>query len=72
MSVLLILCLPLFFWLTDFVDIQKTFKIITKVDSDSTDYFMGLNNNDQEPGGINKNTNVTDDQEPNKISQTPI
>ena len=25
---------------------------------------MGLNNNDQEPGGINKNTDITDEQEP--------
>ena len=28
----------------------KTFKIPTKVDSDETDAFMGLNDNDQETG----------------------
>ena len=40
----------------------KTFKIPTKVDADATDAVMGLNKNEQEPGGINKNNNVTDDQ----------
>ena len=28
---------------------------------------MSLNYNDKVPGGINKNTNVTDDQEPKEI-----
>ena len=32
----------------------------TKVDADATDAAMGLNENDQEPVGINKNTDVTD------------
>ena len=32
-----------------------------KVDADTKDYSMGLNNNDQEPGWINKNSDVTDD-----------
>ena len=50
-----------FFWNT------KTFKIPTRVDDDATDYGMGVNDNDQEPGGINKNTDVTDDQEPKEI-----
>ena len=36
----------------------------TKVNADATDAVMGLNDNDQEPGGINKDTNITDDQEP--------
>ena len=42
----------------------KTFKIPTKVDSDTTDAIMGINENDQEPGVINKNTDITDDKEP--------
>ena len=29
---------------------------------------MGLNGNGQKPGRINKNANVTDDQEPKEIS----
>ena len=32
------------------------------------DYVMGLNINYQQTGGINKNTDVTDDQEPKEIS----
>ena len=39
----------------------------TKVDADATDAFMGLNYNVQEPGGINKDFNVTDYQEPGEI-----
>ena len=31
------------------------------------DAVMGLNQNYQEPGGINKNSDVTDDQEPNDM-----
>ena len=31
----------------------------TKVDSDTTDAFMGLKENYQQPGGINKNNDVT-------------
>ena len=38
-----------------------------KVDVDATDSVMGLNDNNQEPEGINKNVNVTDDQEPKNI-----
>ena len=45
-----------FFWIT------KTFKIPTKLYYDATDDVMGLNDNSQEPGGINKDTDVTDDQ----------
>ena len=36
----------------------------TKVDANETDHVMGLNKNDQEPGGINKKYDVTDDQKP--------
>ena len=36
----------------------------TKVAADATDAVMGLNKNEQEPGGINKETDVTDNQEP--------
>ena len=36
----------------------------TKVDANETDHVMGLNENDQEPGGTNKNYYVTDDQKP--------
>ena len=36
----------------------------TKVDTYVTDSVMGLNDNEQETGGINKYTDVTDDQEP--------
>ena len=39
----------------------KTFKISTKVDADATDYVMVLNDNYQEPGGINKNYDLTYD-----------
>ena len=46
----------------------KTFKIPTKLDIDATDDVMGLNKNYQEPGGINKYVDVTDDQEPKEIS----
>ena len=35
----------------------------TNVDSDATDYVISLNDNAQEPGGINKDTDVTDDNE---------
>ena len=35
----------------------------TKVDADATDDVMVINENYQEPGGINKSTNLTDDQE---------
>ena len=42
----------------------KTFKMPTKVDADAMNAAMGLNENEQEPAGINKDTNVTDDQEP--------
>ena len=38
-----------------------------KVDTDSTGSFLGINLNDQKPGGINKNANVTDDQEPKEM-----
>ena len=34
----------------------------TKVDSDETHAVMGLNENEQEPLGINKNADVTYDQ----------
>ena len=39
----------------------------TKLDADATYSVVGLNYNDQEPGDINKDTNVTDDQEPGEI-----
>ena len=45
-----------FFWNT------KTFKIPTNLDSNETGASMGIKNNDQEPGGINKNANETDRQ----------
>ena len=60
-SIYFISCLPLLFWLTYFFEI-KTFKMPTKIEYDATDAVMGLHENDQEPGGINKNTDVTDDQ----------
>ena len=41
----------------------KKKKIPTKIDADTTDAVAGLNKNDQEPGGINKNSDVTCDQE---------
>ena len=41
----------------------KNIKIPTKVEADATDAFMGLNENEQEPYGINKESYVTDDQE---------
>ena len=34
----------------------------TNLDANETDTGMGLNDNDQEPGGINKTSDVTDDQ----------
>ena len=46
--------------ITDFFN-TKTFKMPTKVYSDATHSFMGLNYNEQEPGGINKDSNVMDD-----------
>ena len=39
----------------------------TKVDADSTYDVMGLNDNSQEPGGINKDTYVMDYQEPKQF-----
>ena len=39
----------------------------TKVDTDATDAVMSLNDNEQEPGCINKDTDVTDDQEPREF-----
>ena len=42
----------------------KKIEIPTKVDTGATDSVMGLNYNEQEPGGIKKYTDVTDDQEP--------
>ena len=42
----------------------KTSKIPTKVDDGTKYSVVGLKNNYQEPGGINKNTDVTYDQEP--------
>ena len=50
----------------------KKIKMPTKVDTDATDSVMGLNDNEQEPGGINKYTDVTDDQEPKHFSQAPL
>ena len=41
--------------------------MLTKVDANATDAFMGLNENDQEPVIINKNTDVTYYQEPKEI-----
>ena len=41
----------------------------TKIDACATDHGMGLNFNDQEPGGISKKTNLTDDQEQKKFSK---
>ena len=38
--------------------------ISSKVDADATDSVMGLNENEQEPGGIKKDSNATDYQEP--------
>ena len=35
--------------------------------SDATYSVMGINNNGQESGGINKNFDVTDEQEPREI-----
>ena len=43
----------------------------TKVDTNEMDALIGLNNNDQEQGIIQKNSYVTDDQEP-FFSQTPM
>ena len=42
----------------------KTFKMWTKVEDDATDSVVGLNENEQEPGSINKDTDITDYQEP--------
>ena len=58
-SILLILCVLLLFWITD---LKKTFKMPTKIDDDATYAVMGLNNNGQEPLSIDKNADVTDDQ----------
>ena len=44
----------------------------TKVDTDATDSVMGLNDNEQEPGSINKYTDVTYDQEPTNFSQASL
>ena len=40
--------------------------MLTKVDYDETHAVMGLNENEQEPVGINKNADVTDDQKQNE------
>ena len=40
----------------------EAFKTPTKVDADATDADIYLNDNDKEPGGINKDSDVTDDQ----------
>ena len=40
----------------------------TKVEDDATDSVVGLNENEQEPGSINKDTDVTGDQEPKETS----
>ena len=47
-----------FFWNT------KKIRIPTKVDATKTDDVFVLNKNDQEPGSINKDTDITDYQEP--------
>ena len=47
-----------FFWDT------RTFNILNKVYNDTTDSVMVPNNNKQEPGGITKNSDVTDDEGP--------
>ena len=44
----------------------------TKVDNDATNTSMGINYNEQEPGGTNKYVNVTDELEPKEFSQTPM
>ena len=41
----------------------KQLYTISKVDADGTYFVMILNENDQEPRGMNANTDVTDDQE---------
>ena len=41
----------------------KTFKIPTKLDAYAMDAVLGLNDNEQDPGGINKDFNVTNEQE---------
>ena len=51
----------IFFW-----NIQ-TFKISSKTDADAAADLMGLNDNDKEPGEINKNYDVTDGQEPGYV-----
>ena len=43
-----------------------------KVNADATDAVMDINKNEQEPGGISKDSGVTDDQEQKNSSQTPI
>ena len=40
----------------------KTFKMRTKIDAGATGDIIGLNDNEQEPGSINKDSDVTDDQ----------
>ena len=45
----------------------KTFNIPNKSDVDATDTVMGLNDNELKPGGINKYTDVTGDQESKEI-----
>ena len=49
---------------------KKTSNIPTKVDADATGEVTGLNKNEQEPGGINKNADVTDWQQQKEISTT--
>ena len=44
----------------------------TKVDADAMDVVIGRSENDQEPGGINKTTNVTHDQEPIFFTNTNL
>ena len=43
---------------------EKSFKIPIKLYYDTTDSVVVISYNDQEPGGINKNADVTNDQEP--------
>ena len=47
----------------------KTFKMPTKLYADSMDTVMGLNEIDQGPEGINKKSDLNDDQDAKEISQ---
>ena len=40
----------------------KTFKIPTKVDAYAMNDVLGINDNEQDPGGINKDPGVTNEQ----------